>query len=63
MGEGRPALHEPVEIRRVDIGVPEGRDRLVALIVGEEKQHVRFLGRPEGNRGRKNDEIEEGFHV
>ncbi len=43
MREGGAPSDEPVEIRRVDVGVAQRPDRLVALVVGEEEEDVGFV--------------------
>ena len=41
-GELRATARESVEVRRVDVGQSKRADRLEALVIGEEEQHVRL---------------------
>ena len=45
VGERRPLLGEPVQVRRVDLGVAQGAGVVVGHVVGDEQQHVRAVGR------------------
>ena len=50
-GERRALSHQPVEVRRADMRVAQGRDRVGPLVVAEEDQDVRPGGLGTGRRG------------
>src|SRR5262249_8117929 len=53
VGEGDPSADELVEVRRRHLLVAQGRDRVEALVVAEQHQHVGLLRRRQGRGGNR----------
>lgn len=45
MRKGKPPLHEPIEMRRLDGRIPQGSDGVCTLIVGKNEDDIRWTGR------------------
>ena len=57
--ESCAALHQPVEVGRVNIREPHRANRLVAHIIGEDEQHIRLTRRAgKHRRGQENRQQE-----
>ena len=59
--EGQPALHEAIKVRGLDVRITQSRNRIRALVIGEDEDNIGRLSRVgSGRQSHKGKEKETG---
>jgi hypothetical protein len=63
MRERQPALHEAVKVRGLDVRIPQSRNRIRALVIGEDEDNIGRISRLGSGRQSPKDKEKETGHA